>query len=224
MANHAYAGVWTKGFSEATLLRQFESLLGTAPFSSTRPGFIWLVARAVDAAETPLLDEDLRTAPLSAADVVELAREHVGADCALEVTTQWDLWTFDVASTLWVEQPERLVLLCRGLEYDDGAWEYDGHFQADMGFEHLFTGHAGLLGFDGRAVAPPQDPVEEMFLQLMSSAENRREYQEKTCENIRRLQDWLRRVSAALPVERMALWSEGEENFEARMDEIVAVR
>jgi len=31
-------------------------------------------------------------------------------------------------------------------------------------------------------------------------------------------------VENALPVERFRLWSEGEENFEARLDEILAVR
>jgi hypothetical protein len=31
-------------------------------------------------------------------------------------------------------------------------------------------------------------------------------------------------VEQALPVERYRLWSEGEENFEARLDEILAVR
>jgi hypothetical protein len=51
-----------------------------------------------------------------------------------------------------------------------------------------------------------------------------REYQEKTRENIQKLMGWMRAVEEALPVERFRLWSEGEENFEARLDEILAVR
>jgi hypothetical protein len=34
----------------------------------------------------------------------------------------------------------------------------------------------------------------------------------------------MRAVEDALPVERFRLWSEGEENFEARLDHILAVR
>jgi hypothetical protein len=58
----------------------------------------------------------------------------------------------------------------------------------------------------------------------MSQPENAREYHDKTRENIRKLMDWMREAEQALPIERTRLWSEGEENFEARLDEILAVR
>jgi hypothetical protein len=58
----------------------------------------------------------------------------------------------------------------------------------------------------------------------MSQPQNLREYQEKTRENIKKLMDWMRSAEEALPVEKIPLWSEGEENFEARLDEILAVR
>jgi hypothetical protein len=35
---------------------------------------------------------------------------------------------------------------------------------------------------------------------------------------------WVEAVQAALPVERSVLWSEGEENFEARLDAILGQR
>jgi hypothetical protein len=58
----------------------------------------------------------------------------------------------------------------------------------------------------------------------MAQPQNLREYQEKTRENIQKLMGWMRAVEEALPVDRVRLWSEGEENFEARLDEILAVR
>jgi hypothetical protein len=58
----------------------------------------------------------------------------------------------------------------------------------------------------------------------MSQPQNLREYHEKTRENIHKLLEWTAGVERALPVERIRLWSEGEENFEARLDEILAVR
>jgi len=59
---------------------------------------------------------------------------------------------------------------------------------------------------------------------MMSQPENLQAYQEKTRENIKKLYDWIAQVETALPVERYQLWSEGEENFEARIEEILAAR
>ena len=58
----------------------------------------------------------------------------------------------------------------------------------------------------------------------MSQPQNLREYHEKTRENIQKLMGWMRAAEETMPVERIRLWSEGEENFEARLDEILAVR
>ena len=49
-------------------------------------------------------------------------------------------------------------------------------------------------------------------------------YQEKTRENIRTLLDWVRKIEKAGPVDRIRLWSEGEENFEARLEDILVAR
>jgi hypothetical protein len=58
----------------------------------------------------------------------------------------------------------------------------------------------------------------------MARSGNLHEYHQKTRENIQRLMDWVEAIEQALPLERYRLWSEGEENFEARLDEILAVR
>jgi hypothetical protein len=94
----------------------------------------------------------------------------------------------------------------------------------DLGFEHLFTGHAGLLATQAEKIAEPQHPEEARFLMWMSQPQNLREYQEKTRENIKKLMNWMRTVEEAVPVERFRMWSEGEENFEARLDEILDLR
>jgi hypothetical protein len=51
-----------------------------------------------------------------------------------------------------------------------------------------------------------------------------KEYHAKTRENIKELFSWVERIEGALPVERSELWSEGEENFEARLDAILGQR
>ncbi|HXO04035.1 MAG TPA: hypothetical protein VN884_00235, partial [Candidatus Sulfotelmatobacter sp.] len=69
-----------------------------------------------------------------------------------------------------------------------------------------------------------ESPEEERFLEAMARPENLHNYYEKTQENIKKLFDWVRRIETALPVDKLRLWSEGEENFEARLEEILAAR
>jgi hypothetical protein len=243
MANRAYLGVWLREFSEANLLAQFERFLASAPLSSTLP-FTELVIQAVASSETPLAEWDLRGQGFTAPDIAQLAREYVHSDTAFLVGACWDLWVLDPAAGLWTRSASPLTLLCQGPEYDSGASAEFGHLHADLGFEHLFTGHAGVLGSrrasavvqeatlldgaasDGSAVpsAVGQRPAEQAFSAWIAQGQHLREYHEKTRENIQQLFSWMRGVEQALPVERMRLWSEGEENFEARLDEILALR
>jgi len=224
MANRAYVSVWCRDFGEEVLPERLEKFLSTVPFSEARSGFSDLVIRAVSADETPIFESESRRIFRDAASVVEVAREHLNADTAYEVCAYWDLWTFNMATGMWQFQPEPLEICCFGEAYDDGAWKEYGHFYVDVGFEHLFTGHARLLGFGNAHPADTQHPDEARFIEMMGSRDNYRAYHERTRQNIRKLLDWMQRIERALPTERARLWSEGEENFESRIEEILAVR
>lgn len=224
MPNRAYASIWIRDYREENMLAHFERFLATVPVASSPPGFTGLTIRAVDFSEAPVDEHDLRPVSPSPAEIISLTREHQSADVCYEVAARWDLWVRDRETTAWKKNPERLDLACYAPEYDGGVFAESGHFLADLGFEHLFTGHAGLLAAGNGHIAPPQHPEEARFLLWMSQPQNLREYQEKTRENIQKLMAWMRAVEEALPVQRLRLWSEGEENFEARLDEILAVR
>ena len=206
------------------MLERFGAFLTTVPFSATKPGFSYLVIRAVDSAETPVFEQDLRALPLDAASVVELAKDYLHSDCSYEVQSNWDLWTYESLPAKWRQEPQPLEMLCHGEDYDNGFWRENGHLAVNLGFEHFFTGHAGLLGMHPGAKSPAQSQEEALFLEAMAWPENLEVYQEKTRENIRRVLEWSRRVEKALPVAQIRLWSEGEENFEARLEEILAAR
>jgi hypothetical protein len=220
MANQAFMSVWCKDFSEERMIEQWSAFLKTVPFSATKPGFTYLVVRALDAAESPVLEMDLRSVPLDAAGIVELAQEHLHSDSCYEVQSQWDLWLFDTEGK-WKNEPHAMEIFCYGEDYDNAVWQERGHLEVNLGFEHLFTGHAGLLGIRREGRAPAQSPEEARFLEAMAWPENLQRYQEKTRDNIRKLLDWVRKVERAMPVERVRLWSEGEENFEARVEDIL---
>lgn len=224
MSNLAYLSIWFQSFREEQILERFGKFLSTVPFSASRPGFTYLTIRAVDASESPVLEQDLRSVPMDTAGIIGLANDYLHADCSYEVSSHWDLWVSNGEAVGWKQEPQPLEILCHGEDYDDSFWQDNGHLQANLGFEHLFTGHARLLGFRRGERRVAESPEEARFLEAMAWPENLQRYQEKTRENIRKLLDWTRQVEQALPAERVRLWSEGEENFEARMEEILAVR
>src|SRR5437588_1760599 len=222
MSNHAYASFWVRERAAETMLNRFERLLETFPLSSTGHEFTGFVIRAVSPSEAPLAEHDLHGAMAAASDVIALAREHDSADCSYEVEAHWDAWQRNLETGVWEKRPEGVLLICNGGDYDDGSWKDSGDFLGDVGFEHLFTGHAGLLGGYG-ARSAPSDPIEAEFLAWMTHEEHLHEYYEKTRANIQFLLNWADSVERALALERHFLWSEGEENLEARLDEILAV-
>jgi hypothetical protein len=226
MPNHAYLRVWTRDFSMETMLAQFARFLTTAPLSTARNAFDELIVQAVNPTETPVAEWDLRPLNTSPAEVAAMAVQHLNVDTAYFVSAKWDLWEFDIETLKWQHQPQPLELSCYGPDYDDGITASAGHFMADLGFEHFFTGHGGLLA-PGAAANPfptSDHPMEHTFRQWMAVSGNLKEYHAKTRENIKRLFNWVESVERALPLERSELSSEGEENFEARLDAIMAQR
>jgi hypothetical protein len=226
MANRAYLRVWTRDFSDRTMIAEFARFLTAAPLSDGKGNFQQLTVQAVDATEVPVAEWDLKEGTFGPAEVAALAAQQINEDTAYIVDARWDLWSFDIETLKWRQGPEPLVLICQGKAYDDGIATTAGHFNAELGFEHFFTGHAGLLA-PGAAKNPFESsdhPVEKTFRNWMTSSENLKTYHQKTRENIQKLFRWVEAVEAALPVERSELWSEGEDNFEARLDAILAQR
>jgi hypothetical protein len=226
MANRAYLRVWTRDFSESTLIAQFARFLATAPLSASENAFRGLIVQPIDATEISLAEWDLKDQGYGAAEVAALAAQHINADSAYIAEAKWDLWSFDAETLKWTNKPEPLLLTCYGPEFDGGIATSEGHFTADLGFEHFFTGHAGLLA-PGAASNPFESsdhPMEHTFRQWMTAPGNLKEYHAKTRENIQQLFHWVESIERALPVERSQLSSEGEQNFEARLDAILAHR
>jgi len=224
MANRAYLRIWTRDFSVQTMIAEFARFLTTAPLSEGVARFRRFMVQAVDPTEAAVDEIDLKDGIFSPAEVAALAAQHINGDTAYIVEAQWNLWSFDIETMKWTHGPQPLELLCQGPAYDEGIAGVTGHFAADLGFEHFFTGHAGLLA-PGTATNPFESsdhPVERTFRNWMAGAENLKQYHQKTRENIQKLFAWVEAVEAALPVERSELSSEGEENFEARLDAILA--
>jgi hypothetical protein len=224
MANQAYVSVWCRDFPEDQILNRLDMFLATIPFSAARPGIDRITIRAIDASEAPIVEQDFRSMPVEIAGAIDVISGYVHSDCSYELHCHWDLAVFDPNTAKFATEPRPVEVICNAPDYDSGLWVENGHFQVCLGFEHLFTGHAGVLGSQHRASAPAASQEEARFLEAMAWPENMERYQEKTRENIRKLLDWTQRMATAVPVERLRLWSEGEEDFESRLEEILAVR
>jgi len=223
VSNLAYMGVWCRDFPEEKMPERLAAFLEAVPFSSSRPGFTSLTIRAVNSAETAVFEQDLRGISIDGEKVIELTSGYLQSDSSCEVGSYWDLWSFDNAAGKPALNPEPLTISCTGEDYDEGLWRERGHFSVDLGFEHFFTGHAGVLARAGKA-EPPQSNEEAKFLEAMAWPDVLESYREKTRENIRKLFEWVRQIERMLPIEKVQSWSEGEENFEARIEEILAAR
>jgi hypothetical protein len=226
MANHAYLRVWTRDFSEPTMIAQFARFLATAPLSATHSNFSELTIQPIDTTETPVASWDLRPLKYGAAEVAAAAMQNLNFDSAYIVSAKWDIWQFDVESLKYKQEPEPLLLTLQGGDFDNGIAAETGHFLVDLGFEHFFTGHGGLLapGAASNPFGSSDHPIEHTFRQWMLVLANLKEYHAKTRENIKQLFNWVESIEQALPVERSELISEGEENFEARLDAILGQR
>ena len=75
MPNRAYASVWVRDFTEENMLAHFGRFLATVPLAATPPGFTGLIIRAVDFAETPLEEFDLRGYVTTPEELLALAAE-----------------------------------------------------------------------------------------------------------------------------------------------------
>src|SRR6516164_6379874 len=108
MSNHAYISIWCKDFSELRILEQFGALLATVPFSASKPGFSNLVVRAVDATESPVLEQEVRAVRLDGSGVRGRGKDHVNDESGGGVGRDWDVWTYDEGVARWELEPEPL--------------------------------------------------------------------------------------------------------------------
>ena len=75
MANRAYLRIWTRDFSEATMIPEFARFLTTAPLSASQTAFTELHVQPVDSTETAVAQWDLREQGYGPPEVAALAAQ-----------------------------------------------------------------------------------------------------------------------------------------------------
>ena len=164
------------------------SVLKQFPFSASRPGVGYLAVHGISWNEPPVFEQtfDTRVTPEQAA---ELAGEHVHSDHAYQFEAVWDLWTPETGGgldTTWRLLPQPVTFLVHGTDFDDGAFQEDGHIEIDFGLDTPFL-------------------HEE--LELDDQSENR------VKANVQKLVAFTAAVEKNCGISGRVLWSDSEENL-----------
>ena len=188
MADRLYLSLWFPSFEEAEMMPRTLSVLRQLPFSTSRTGIGYLGVHGISWNEPPIFEEsfDYRATPEQA---VELAREYLHADHGYEFEALWDLWTPEIGGgldTTWRLTPQPLKVFVRGIDFDDGIYQEDGHIEIDFGLDTPFL-------------------HEELELDELS--------EERVKANVQKLVAFTSAVEKNCGISGRVLWSDSEENL-----------
>ena len=144
MADRLYLSVWFPNFRVAGLapalvsvLRQF-SLVGGS--SRVTAATVYPISLTEPPAYQRIYGEDELEESIPEL-AVAAATELLHDDFAYEFETTWELWSPEVGGglePLWRKIPCRVGVIGFGPEFDDGAYEQNGHIRIDFGLDTPF--------------------------------------------------------------------------------------
>jgi len=102
----------------------------------------------------------------------------------------WDLWVPSQEDKKWALRPSQVQFIAHGPEFDERAYEQEGHVEIDFGLDSLFL----------------QEEVK-----LTSETEN------KIRDNVQKLIDFTAKVEKNSGASARLLWSESEENLAQKL-------
>ena len=140
MSDHLYLSCWVRGYSGATMLKHFETLLGLFPFSKLARRGAHVRVHALERSEPALFERDFAKGAAPAA-MVASAAEFVHEDCSVEVEAAWDLW--QNGDPGWELRPAAVRLVCLGPEFDN---EIGDHLRVELGLDALYLPQPGVEG------------------------------------------------------------------------------
>src|SRR5262245_25144943 len=190
MADSLYLNIWFPSFNEAEMMSRLLCLLKQFPASTERPGIGYVGVHSVAWDEPLVFQEsfDFRAEPEHA---IRLASQFLHADNAYVFETMWDLWTPEEGKyDEWVRAPRPVKFIVHGTEFDDAAFQENGHIQVDFGLDTAFL-------------------YEEMDLTALG--------EERVKQNVQKLVNFTQAVEKACAVSGRILWSESEENLAQKL-------
>jgi hypothetical protein len=140
MSDRLYLSCWVRGYSGATMLRHFETMLSLFPFSKLARRGALMSIYAVEHSEPALAEHDFPPGA-TPAEIVTAAVEFAEADCSVEVEAEWDLWQHGEKG--WELRPATVRLVCFGPDFDN---ENGDHLRIELGLDALYLPQEGVAG------------------------------------------------------------------------------
>lgn len=132
MSDQLYLSYTFHDNTAQNVVRMFEKLLRTFPYSRLSAGATTLRVNAVSYTEPPLFERSFDDPP-DVEEILGAVREFASADCGLAVETRWDLWQYEAD---WQLAPARVTLAGFAPEYESGS---DDHIRIELGRDALFV-------------------------------------------------------------------------------------
>ena len=137
MADPLYLSLWFPNFDSEDIPTYALAVLKQFPYSAQQPGIGYIAIHPVSWNEPTILEQRFRPG-IALEDAVRIASELLHEDYAFVFEAYWDLWMLPEGAQDWVLQPSQVTFIVRGVEFDEGSFQQDGHIQVDFGLDAPF--------------------------------------------------------------------------------------
>ena len=189
MADALYLSIWFPSFTEAEMLPRALSVLRQFPYSGEQPGISYVAVQPVSWNEATVFERRFRPG-VDAEEAVNAASEFLHPDYAYVFESHWDLWGLEEDEDEWAKEPRRVRVVVHGTDFDDGAYQQEGHIRVDFGLDAPFL-------------------YEDVH--LTAAAE------ERVRANVQKLVAFTGAVEKNCGISGRVLWSESEENLAQKL-------
>lgn len=188
MADPLYLSLWYPNFDVEEMLPRMLTALRQFPFSAQQPGIGHAALHPVSWSEATILER--RFSPGASPEAAVLvASEVLHEDYAYVFEGAWDLWV-PGEDRKWRHKPSQVRFIARALDFDEGAWEQEGHIQIDFGLDSSF---------------------------LLEGVSLTNEAEEHVRSNVHQLVEYTNVLEKKSGANGRLLWSESEENFAQKL-------
>jgi hypothetical protein len=194
MADRLYLSVWFPTFSQQEMLPRLLSVIKQFPFSAQSAGIGSLAVHSISWDEPMIFQQtfDSRAEPER---VLALAAEFLNDDNAYEVEANWDLWVpvqEGELDTNWQLQPQKVTFFAFAPQFDESAYQQNGHIQVDFGLDTPFLYE------------------EEEFTEIV---------EKRIKTNVQKLVSFTTAVEKNCGISGRVLWSESDDNLAQKLIE-----
>jgi hypothetical protein len=188
MPDPLYLNLWFPSFAPEEMMPRFISVARQLPFSASRSGIAYVSVHPVSWSEPTVLERRFRPG-LEVEQAAAIAGEFLHADHAYVFEVFWDLWNTDERDN-WVVEPTPVKFIVYGSDFDDGAFQENGHIQVDFGLDTPF---------------------------LHEESELTDEAEARVRSNVQKLIEFANAVQKNCGVAGRVLWSESEESLAQKL-------